>query len=229
MTEKYEAIILCRNDIGRFAKQIKLGENFLSDINKMAADIFQANENYVALSNQLNSLNWKINSMVSNRIQYNLKGINFTDSSEKISSISANNFAKVIENISEGLYALINDFECHRESGDPKVIKDHIIMLLLIYQKLKKNKFFKVIVTEAQREMIESQFIDCISLFNMSLHNAISQNNWNFAYNMISAFFGGCYWYKPINSLPNSYLQSCLFDFEPQNKIEDNKAYLKQN
>ena len=55
----------------------------------------------------MNSLNWKINSMVSNKIQFNLKGINFNDSSERISSIPANNFVKVIENISEGLYALI--------------------------------------------------------------------------------------------------------------------------
>jgi hypothetical protein len=111
----------------------------------------------------------------------------------------------------------------------PKSNKRPYYYAFAYLSEIKKNKFFKVIVTEAQREMIESQFIDCISLFNMSLHNAISQNNWNFAYNMISAFFGGCYWYKPINSLPNSYLQSCLFDFEPQNKIEDNKAYLKQN
>lgn len=142
MAEHFEPIILCRKD-GRFTKQIKLGDNFMSDINKMANDIFQVNERCLALNRQVTSLNWKINSILANRIQYNLKGINFNDSSEKISSISANNFARVIETISDGLFALIDDFNNQRASGDPKVIKDHIIMLSLIYQKLKKISFLK--------------------------------------------------------------------------------------
>jgi len=187
MAEHFEPIILCRKD-GRFTKQIKLGDNFMSDINKMANDIFQVNERCLALNRQVTSLNWKINSILANRIQYNLKGINFNDSSEKISSISANNFARVIETISDGLFALIDDFNNQRASGDPKVIKDHIIMLSLIYQKLKKNKFFKIIVTTEQEEMIEAQFSECVMLFNLSLNQAISQNNWNLAYNMCSVF-----------------------------------------
>jgi|GEM_PF-6311481 len=76
MAEHFEPIILCRKD-GRFTKQIKLGDNFMSDINKMANDIFQVNERCLALNRQVTSLNWKINSILANRIQYNLKGINF--------------------------------------------------------------------------------------------------------------------------------------------------------
>ena len=223
MKVKFDPIILCRNENGRFAKQIQLGENFLSDINKMSTDIFQIKGDFIQIKNQMNSLNWKINSMVSNKIQFNLKGINFNDSSERISSIPANNFVKVIENISEGLYALINDFDNHRESGDPKVIKDHITMLLVVYQKLKNSKFFNVLITDEQKEMIESQFIDCISLFNISLNNAIAQNNWDFVYNMTSAFFGGCYGYKFNNSFPNGYLQSCILDFNNAEQLDYKK------
>lgn len=212
MAEQYEPIILCRNENGRFVKQIKIGNNFLSSINQMSNEIFQAKENTILLKSELTSLNWKINSMVSNKIQFNLKGINFKDSVEKISSVQANNFVKVIENISEGLYSLIDDFQFHRESGDPQVYKDHIIMLTVIYQKLKNNKFFKTLVTEGQKEMIENQFIDCFSLFNESLDNAILQNKWQSAYNMVSAFFGKCYCYEPINKLPNYYLKSCKLD-----------------
>lgn len=214
MAEKFEPIILCRNDNGRFVKQIKLGESFMANINQMAKDIFQIKENCAILRNLVNSINWKINSMVANRIQYNLKGINFSENSEKISPISANNFAKVVENISEGLFAFINDFENHRESGDPKAIKDHITMLLLIYQRLKKSKFFNTIVTKEQKEMVENQFIECISLFNISLRNAISQNNWNWTYNMHSAFFGGCYGFMLSPCFTNDYLESCKLDFE---------------
>ena len=84
MKVKFDPIILCRNENGRFAKQIQLGENFLSDINKMSTDIFQIKGDFIQIKNQMNSLNWKINSMVSNKIQFNLKGINFNDSSERI-------------------------------------------------------------------------------------------------------------------------------------------------
>ena len=228
MAEHFEPIILCRKD-GRFTKQIKLGDNFMSDINKMANDIFQVNDRCLALNRQVTSLNWKINSILANRIQYNLKGINFNDSSEKISSISANNFARVIETISDGLFALIDDFNNQRASGDPKVIKDHIIMLSLIYQKLKKNKFFKIIVTAEQEEMIEAQFSECIMLFNLSLNQAISQNNWNLAYNMCSAFFGGCYGYAPLPYFANDYFRNCMIDFEELKPIDHNNNYLHIN
>ena len=56
MAEHFEPIILCRKD-GRFTKQIKLGDNFMSDINKMANDIFQVNERCLALNRQVTSLN----------------------------------------------------------------------------------------------------------------------------------------------------------------------------
>lgn len=223
MSKEYETIILCRNN-GRFSKQIKLGDNFISDINKMTEEIFQIKSNYENQSYQLTSLNWKINSLISNKIQFNFKGIKMSDTDEKISSVSANNIVKVIENISEGLYALIDDFTFHRESGDPKVIKDHITLLLVLYQKLKTTKFFNRIITKEQIDMVETQFCDCISSFNISLDKAIQQNNWNFIYNMTSAFFGGCYGYEPISSLPTDYLAKCKLDVAEVRKAISNNC-----
>ena len=214
MAEKFEPVVLCRNENGRFIKQIKLGDNFLSDINQMSKDIFETKANMFYLKAELTSLNWKINSMITNKIQFNLKGCNLNDSIKKINSVEANNFVKVIENISQSLYALISDFNYHRESGDPRVIKDHIIMLTVIYQKFKNNNFFKIVITKEQEEMIENQFIDCMSLFNQSIDNAITQKNWRFTVNMASAFFGGCYLYEPIDSIPDYELKSCKLDFK---------------
>ena len=51
MKVKFEPIILCRNENGRFAKQIQLGENFLSDINKMSTDIFQIKGDFIQIKN----------------------------------------------------------------------------------------------------------------------------------------------------------------------------------
>ncbi|BDC93375.1 hypothetical protein [Treponema bryantii] len=213
MTEEYEPIVLHRNEKGRFVEQIKLGKNFLTDINQMAKDIFETKANMIYLKTELTSLNWKINSMITNKIQFNLNGCNLNDFTKKINSVEANNFVKVIENISQGLYALINDFNNHRESGDPRVIRDHIVMLSVIYQKFKNNSFFKLVITKKQEEMIENQFIDCISLFNQSIDNGIKQKNWRVNFNINSAFFGGCYLYDPIDSIPDSELKACKLDF----------------
>jgi len=77
--------------------------------------------------------------------------------------------------------------------------------------------------------MIEAQFSECIMLFNLSLNQAISQNNWNLAYNMCSAFFWGCYGYAPLPYFANDYFRNCMIDFEELKPIDHNNNYLHIN
>jgi len=53
--------------------------------------------------------------------------------------VPAYKFIKIIRNISECLYALINYFDTHIESEYPKAIKDHITMLDFLFNKSLKN------------------------------------------------------------------------------------------
>lgn len=39
MNKNNELIILCRNNNGRFKKQIKLGDNFITEVNKMSSSL----------------------------------------------------------------------------------------------------------------------------------------------------------------------------------------------
>lgn len=59
--------------------------------------------------------------------------------------------------------------------------------------------------------MIESQFAECISLFNHSLKSAIEHNNWKINYNNMSFFYGGSYGYVPV-TVDSNYLHSCIIN-----------------
>ena len=213
MIEEFESIILCRNDKGRFVKQIKLGNKFLSDINQMSNAIFQIKNDYISLENQLNLLNWKINSLISTRILYNYKGISFPKQNEEMSYMSKNYFSKVIENINESLYALLTDFYNNKIVVHPRIIHDHIIYLLCFYQKLKISKDFKSIVSYEQKEMVEAQFIECINSFNKILSDKIFEDNLDFVIGMFSELLGKSYNYKP-QDIPHCELKDCQLDYE---------------
>lgn len=217
MIEEFESIILCRNDKGRFVRQIKLGNKFLSDINQMSNAIFQIKNDYISLENQLNLLNWKINSLISTRILYNYKGINFPKQNEEMSYMSKNYFSKVIENINESLYALLTDFHNDRIAGGPGIIHDHIVFLLCFYEKLKSREIFKSIVSQEQQEMIEALFIECIELFNKRLSYKKWEETIAFAVSVFFQLLGKSYEYEPSNTSPYE-LENCKFDYE-LNKI----------
>lgn len=83
---------------------------------------------------------------------------------------------KVFESISDALYSFIYDFSTNRESGDPKVIHDHIIFLLSIYKKLKSLKSFSLLLSE-NSVMIERQFQQCLLRYNDLIENAIKKKS----------------------------------------------------
>lgn len=214
MVKEFEAVIIQRRQNGRICKQIKLGDNFINDIQQLSSELNIIQQTQMLLSDQIDILNFKINSLIANKIFFNLCGIKFTDESEKISSVQATSFSRVAENISEGIYSLILDLKNNRQSGDPQAWKDSIYFLITVYQKLKKSKFFSYLITEEQNIMLENQFVECISLFNERIEDAIKNNNsWLFHYNPISCFFGMLMGYE-IDHPNNDYLRQCLFDFE---------------
>ncbi|MCQ2578052.1 MAG: hypothetical protein MJ176_05930 [Treponema sp.] len=214
MVKEFEAVIIKKHKNGKICKQIKLGDNFLNDINNLSREVLYFQQNQLLLSEKVDMLNYKINSLVANKIIFNLNGIKFTNESEKISSVQATNFSRVAENISEGIYALIFDLKNNNQSGDPQVWKDSISFLLTIYQQLKDSKFFSTLITEDQKIMLENQFVECIELFNKKINDAIKGNNeWLSTYNPISCFFGMMMGYE-IDHPGNEYLRQCLFDFK---------------
>lgn len=231
MTKEYEAIILCRNENGKFRKQIKLGENFVNDVNNLSNELLILERNNLNLTEQIDTLNYKINSLIANKIFFNLKGIKFNNESENISSVSADNFLRVAENLSEGVYSLLFDLQNNRQSGDPKAWKDSILFLITIFQRLKSSKFYSTLITKEQNLMLENQFSECIRLFTDKINKAIiNNNNWLFQYNPISCFFGLLMGYK-IDHPDNDYLRECLIDFTEQEielKIE-NKPKVRVN
>ncbi|WP_157703189.1 hypothetical protein [Alkalispirochaeta alkalica] len=217
MNKEFEAVIMKRSDDGKFIKQIKLGDSFLSDIKDMSSSIaWLVNQNNKTTM-EIKEINWKINSLLSNRIMFNCKGLDFNKLNGELTNKEIDTATRVIEGISDGLYALIDDFNKHRESGDPKVFYDHIVFLIAIYIKIKNSHNIDRILTIAQIEMLDFQFSECITLFNQSISNAISQNNWNYNYNMASAFFGGCYGYMSIQ-YDNNYLRRCLIEYSEESK-----------
>lgn len=43
MVKPFEAIILCREENGKICQQIKLGDRFVADVNKMAESLYFLN------------------------------------------------------------------------------------------------------------------------------------------------------------------------------------------
>lgn len=214
MVKKFEAVIIKKHQNGKICKQIKLGDNFITDINNLGNELSVIQKNQLLLSDQINNLNYKINSLTANKIFFNLKGIEFTNESEQISPVQATSFSRVAENLSEGIYSLLYDLKNNRESGDPQAWKDSILFLITIFQKLKKSKYYSKLITKEQNIMLENQIIECVTLFNEKINAAINNNNsWLYQYAPISCFFGMIMGYK-IDHPNNDYLRQCLFDFE---------------
>ncbi len=212
-TSQNEPRIILKNEKGQFLKHIKLGKNFLFQIDEMSVDL----NNLLNQSNELNQaiclLNWKINSLLANKILFYYQGIEFTRDDIKQSPNSISNFISVIENINSTLCSLIYDFSSNRESGDPKVIHDHIIFLVTIYKKLYSIKSFKSLLSVKQQEMVETQFQKCFSMFNNLIDNAILNNRWSGIFDFICILFdmGELNYSSNYNT---AYLQNCRFDFE---------------
>lgn len=229
MVKEYEAIILCKNENGKFRKQIKLGENFVNDVNNLSNELLILERNNQNLTEQIDTLNYKINSLIANKIFFNLKGIKFNNESEKISSVSADNFLRVAENLSEGIYSLLFDLQNNRQSGDPKAWKDSILFLITIFQRLKSSKFYSTLITKGQNLMLENQFSECIRLFTEKINKAIKNNNdWLYQYNPISCFFGLLMGYK-IDHPDNNYLRECLIDYQEIELKIENKPKVRVN
>lgn len=212
MEKEFKPIIQIRDENGRFCKPIELGEHFLSDIHAMESSLRWLGLQTVQVKNQINQLNWKINSIITNRIAFNCHGINFSGHKNILIDSERNALSRTAEAISESLFALIDDFNKHRESGDPKVWYDHICLLTTVYFSILRRDSIIRVLTDEQKNMIAKQFWDCYCLFNASINSAIANNNWNYLYNMTSAFFGGAYGYQPIQC-DNRYLQNCLIDY----------------
>lgn len=208
MSEKHELVILFRDDNGRYSKQIKLGEEFVSEMNEMASSVSWLGLQVQKSQYESKLLNWKINSLITNRITFSCKGVDLSKSIDDMTIGEISNCVHIVEGISDGLYALIDDFKAMRESGDPKVIRDHIMFLLAVYQEVKHSDFFGSIISTLQQDMVESQFFDCIKLFDSAIQRAIDQNSWSARYNLISAFFGGCYGYQFVH-IDSAYQNEC--------------------
>lgn len=212
-----EPIILLRNENGRFCKQIRLGNSFIDDIDKMSTTI---NNLSISTNYSLKQLNFKINSLVSNRIIFNLKGIDF--SKESFSDIENNSIIRVVEGISDGLCSLINDFANGLASGDPMVYHDHIVLLFTIYSKIRNISIFPKIIRNEQKDMVEQQFIECFESFNKLLMNVMTNNTvWIPVYNNQSSFFGSNYFYAPVTLLDSTYFNKCKIEYQIENKIID--------
>lgn len=230
MAKEFEAIILCRRKDGRFRKQIKLGENFVNDINNLNNELLILEQKNQLITEQIETLNYKINSIIANKLFFNLKGINFNNESEKITSISAGNFTRIAETLSEGVFSILFDLQNNRQSGDPKAWRDSILFLLTIFQRLKTSKFYAKLITKEQNLMLENQFAECISLFTKKINNAIANNNnWLYQYDPISCFFGMLMGYT-VEHPCNDYLRECLIDYKEEEitqKVIVNKSKIK--
>lgn len=213
MVKEFETVIIQKHQNGRICRQIKLGDNFINDINNLSNKLSFLQQNQLLLSEQVDTLNYKINSLIANKIIFNLNGIQFSNENERISSIQATSFCRTAENISEGIYSLLFDLKTNRQSGDPKAWKDSIAFLITTLQTLKKSKFYSQLITENQDIMLENQFFECIFLFNEKINNTIrNNNNWLFQYNPVSCFFGMMGY--ETDHPDNDYLRQCLLDFE---------------
>lgn len=214
MENQNEPRIILKNERGQFLKHIKLGKNFLSQIDNMSENLDGLLKHNKELNLSLCSLNWKINSILVNKIIFYYQGIEFTtDNDLKQTPSSVSNFMNVLESISDVLCSLIYDFSTKRESGDPKVIHDHIIFLFSIYKKLKSLKSFSLLLSEKQYEMIERQFQQCLLRFNDLIDNAIKHKPWDSICDFISILLG-----MELQTCPpaydTDYLRSCRLEFE---------------
>lgn len=222
--DRFDTVILCRNENGKFSKQIKLDEKFLKNLNAMNLSLDSLICKAGNFEEELNYLNYKINSIITNKILFCYAGIEFQNGDIKDSELSRWNISGVLENINVGLFSLINDIKHNRVSGDPEVFYNHIVLLILIYERLKENKSFKKFIAEEQLMMIENRFSDCIILFNKIIEDAIHFSNWSWIYNFCS-FFMECYDYIPISENYNN-LRNCVIGYKEE-KIENdsNKKY----
>lgn len=216
-----EPRIILKNESGKFLKHIKLGKNFLSQIDNMSEKLDILLKHNKELNLSLYSLSWKINSILVNKIIFYYQGIEFTtDNDLKQTPSSVSNFMKVLESISDALYSLVYDFLTNRESGDPKVIHDHIIFLYSIYEKLNSLKSFRSLLFTKQYEMIESQFQQCFFRFNDLIDNAIKKNQWDSISDFISILLGmevpSC-----SSAYDTDYLRSCRLEFEEDDETKN--------
>lgn len=110
MEKEFKPIIQVRDENGRFCKPIELGEHFLSDIHKMELSLQWLDLQTIQLQNQINLLNWKINSIITNRIEFNCHGINFSGHKNILIDTERNALSRTAEAISESLFALNRRF-----------------------------------------------------------------------------------------------------------------------
>lgn len=219
-----EPRIILKDESGRFSKHIKLGENFISQMNNMSENLNILLKESEELNHGIRSLDLKLNSILVNKIIYYYQGIEFTaDGDLKQSIVSVSNFINVLENISDALCSLIYDFSSNRESGDPEVIHDHIIFLSTIYKRLHSLKSFKSLLSTRQYEMIENQFQQCFLMFNNLIDNAIRKNKWDSIVDFICILLG-----MEAQPCPSGYdiyyLQNCRLALE---EIDENKNVLE--
>ena len=214
MERKYSLVQIGRNvENGRYCGQIQLGDGFLKQVSEMSSSISWLGFQNEKTAYKIDLLNYKINRILANKIEFECKGIDFSKSTD-FSDLEIVVIRNLASTISQNLCAFIDDFENHREFGDPMVWNHSIVFLFAVYSKIKGIQEKQDILSESQIEMIEGQFIECFRLFNSSIRQAMVSNNWNFTINLTSAFFGGNYFFPPQSHFSNVYLSECLFAFK---------------
>lgn len=213
MNKEYELVYIHRGKDGKYLRQIKLGERFISEMNEMREMIFRTWEANIDLCLQIYALNEKLNTIFIDKVFYNMKGIDFCKWGEYPNELTRTSISKVMENINVFLYCIIYDCEHNMLGCMPQVLHDHIIFFMTVYRELKSNKWIKEILSEEQIKIIDGRFCKCMELFNNMIDSIITSNTISFLGSMIARLLFSESFQPSLYFINNNELERYKLDF----------------
>ena len=111
MEIKYSLVQIGRNvENGRYCGQIQLGDGFLKQVSEMSSSISWLGFQNEKTAYKIDLLNYKINRILANKIEFECKGIDFSKSTD-FSDLEIVVIRNLASTISQNLCAFIDDFE----------------------------------------------------------------------------------------------------------------------